>query len=384
MLAAVVGVLCITGLIVIILVNRIVNAMGKSMGLLQEIADGNLTVHVDTALLKRPDEVGMLGKEILQMRDKLRAIVNVLRDKSTQLDFASTTLKTHSNKMLQLMKGLDQTAQEMSISCTSLADDAGVAGSSVTEMGEMIGASNLEVQKMHEISTQIQGMSDETMSEILELNADMKKVRTSIDFLSKQTLLTKESADKISSATDLIAAVASQTRLLSLNASIEAARAGELGNGFGVVASEIQNLSVQANEAVEDIRTMVESLEDNSSHTIRRMEEVQAVIDNQESNITKTSQVFENVRNGILESVTHMDTILARAGSMEDTRTDMVAAVQNSAAMAQENAASIEEMMSTFQSAYEEIQILSDKTDELSGLSLQMKESVNVFSVQNA
>ena len=342
-----------------------------------------MAVQVDDSLLNRSDEVGMLGKEILQLQGKFRAIVNVQREKSLQLDQASASLNDHSRTVLQLMKGLDQSAQEMSVSCSNQAEDAGKAGNSVAQMGEMIGDSSTEIHKMYEISSQIQDMARETMAEILELNEDMKNVRTSIDYLAKQTLLTKESADKISNATDLIAAVASQTSLLSLNASIEAARAGELGRGFGVVASEIQKLSVQANDAVEDIRDMIESLTVNSNHTIQRMQEVQEVIVAQEQNIKKTGHVFENVKNGIQESVSHMDTMIAKTGDMDEVRTDMVATVQNSAALAQQNAASIEEMMAALESAFEDIQSLSEKTEELGELSLQMKESVGMFRVQS-
>lgn len=309
-------------------------------------------------------------------------IVSALR-KSMQLDLASGALRERSSSILQLMKSLGQSSQEMSKSCATQAADATTAGNDVTQMGQMIGSSSTDIRKMHDISSQIQNMAEQTMAEILELNDEMKKVRTSIDYLEHQTTLTKESADKISSATDLIEAVASQTSLLSLNASIEAARAGEFGRGFGVVASEIQKLSVQANDAVDDIRVMTESLTENSSHTMHRMEEVQSVIKNQEKTIQKTGQVFEQVKNGILESVSHMNAVIEKTEKMETVRTDMVAAVQNSAAMAQENAASIQEMMASLESAYEEIQILSEKTDELGVLSMQMKESVGVFSVQS-
>lgn len=383
MFGAIIAVLLVTGIIVTILVKRITNGLVKSMGLLQQIADGDLTVQIDGSLLKRSDEIGMLGKEILQLQGKLQAIVNVLREKSMELDLASASLNGRSGTILQLMKGLDQSAQEMSVSCSGQAEDAGKAGNSAAQMGEMIGDSSREIHKMYDISNQIQDMAEQTMAEILELNEDMGKVHTSMDYLAKQTVLTKESADKISNATDLIAAVASQTSLLSLNASIEAARAGELGRGFGVVASEIQKLSVQANDAVDDIRAMTESLTENSDYTIQRMEEVQAVIASQEQNIRKTGQVFEQVKNGIQQSVSHMDTVITKTGDMNDVRTDMVATVQNSAALAQENAASIEDMMSALKSAYEDIQMLSEKTDELGELSLQMKESVGIFCVQN-
>lgn len=66
-----------------------------------------------------------------------------------------------------------------------------------------------------------------------------------------------------------------------------------MGNGFSVVASEIQKLSIQANKSVEDIRIMVESLTENSTKAMQRMSEVRTVIDNQEENIKKPEKYLK-------------------------------------------------------------------------------------------
>lgn len=381
MLISILIVLFITGVIVTILIQHILHALSKSMCFLQKISEGDLTIEIDSSLLKRPDEIGMLGREIQKLHKELLAIIDILREKSKQLGLESETLKHLSGNILSVMQGLDKSAQEMAVSCTNQAEDAATAGADVTSMGEMIGNNTIEIRKMYDISNQIQAVSEQTMNEIQVLNEEMKQVNTSMNYLGQQTRLTKESADKINNATELIAAVANQTSLLSLNASIEAARAGDLGKGFGVVAAEIQKLSVQANEAVEDIRSMADNLTKNSNETIERMEEVQIIIEHQKQTIQKTGEVFKDVRTGICESAHNMGTVIHQSEEMEEVRTEIVAAVQNSASLAQENAASIQEVMASLESAYEEIHILSEQTNVLGNLSMQMKNSIEVFQI---
>lgn len=381
MLIVILAVLLVTILFLIRLINGIVNALTSSMKVLQKIADGDLTAEADASVLRRPDEIGMLGKEIMELRRRFLEIIELLRKQSLQLDKESAVLKNRSDHILQVMHGLDQSAQDIAASYTSQASDASTASSSVSAMGEMIGSSNAQIRKIHQFSNEIRDVSDQTATELADLNKDMNTVRKSIDYLEQQTNLTKDSVDQISRATELIAAIASQTSLLSLNASIESARAGEFGKGFGVVASEIQKLSVQANTAVDDIRKMVDSLMENSGQAMERMAEVQTVILKQEQNIRKTEKGFESVTEGIRISAGHMDIVIAKTDEMEEIRTDMVATVQNTAAAAQENAACIEEMTASVESVYHELQIITAKANELGALSSEMKENIHVFKI---
>lgn len=75
---------------------------------------------------------------------------------------------------------------------------------------------------------------------------------------------------EINKVLDAITHIASQTKMLGLNAAIEAARAGEAGRGFGVVAVEIRKLSDSSKETADLIRGLTQKIEEATSHATEK------------------------------------------------------------------------------------------------------------------
>lgn len=363
------------------LVSQIVSALKKNMDILDNIAGGILHVDIDSKILNRKDEIGDLGKNIFHLKDSLRSIVQNIHTRSQKLGSESEQIEHISANVYQVMTEVSNSAQEMAASCSTQAEGANKASANVSAMGEMVENNTLQINQLYEISKNMKNGASESLGQFEQLTEEMKKVQESIRFLSQQTNLTNESAAKISSAAELITAIASQTNLLSLNASIEAARAGEHGRGFAVVASEIQQLSEQSNRAASEIQTMITNLNTNSSRTLERVKEVSGVIEKQAENILKTSAIFKEVCNGVDQSAASMDAILENSQNLESTRTATISLVQNAAALSEENSASVEEIMASIENIYHELGDISEKTKFLNSLSQEMTASVDVFHI---
>lgn len=103
--------------------------------------------------------------------------------------------------------------------------------------------------------------TDQTASAATQISTNYVSLR---DDILKIGDLSRE----INSILDAIGAIASQTKMLGLNAAIEAARAGEAGRGFGVVAEEIRKLSDDSKRTADQIRTLTKTIENKIGTTI--------------------------------------------------------------------------------------------------------------------
>lgn len=361
--------------------SNITGSLKMSMEYLSDISNGQLDIKVDSQTLKRKDEIGGIGRSIESLCRQLKSIIGGIREKSKDVYIESDAMKDISHNIHNIMNEINNSIQDISISSHSQAEDAVQAGTNVTQMGDIIEINGKEILKLNGTSEDMKKASEKAMAQFNEMNDVIHDVRGSIHFLSEQTRLTNEAVSKISSATELITDIASQTNLLSLNASIEASRAGEHGKGFAVVAAEIQKLSQQSSLTASEIKDIVNNLSSHSSQTLDRVQETSTMIGRQEENILNAGKSFHNVRDGICKTADVMEYIMDKARQLEDIRMDTVAIVQNSAAISEENTAGVAEIAAEIENVYSDIENISAKTQKLHKLSEEMSKRIEIFSL---
>lgn len=139
-------------------------------------------------------------------------------------------------------------------------------------------------------------------SGLAEISAVVTETTTDVQGLNEQqSSITKAAAsvnEKVNESLEIISliqGIASQTNLLSLNASIEAARAGEAGKGFAVVANEVGKLAVSCNETSEHISQSLNQMRQAIEHILSRIEGMDQAVVSQSANMEKINGMTQQL-----------------------------------------------------------------------------------------
>jgi methyl-accepting chemotaxis protein len=162
----------------------------------------------------------------------------------------------------------------------------------------------------------------------------------------------EEKSRQINSVLEIINEMASQTNLLSINATIEAAGAGEAGRRFAVVAEEIRLLAERAVESTEEIRTLIEDIQETVQVTNNVTAEGERAVDRGLEDVGKIAENF--------------DTLLSLVTQTAD-------AVQLIEAAAQEQGRAVQQVTE----AVESLSHISSETERHSGATLETVQNLS-------
>lgn len=366
LLTAISWILVIVVIVVIVMTMMVSSKLGKNISQRIAVPLGDLGSRFKTFAngeLKSPfpmvetgDEIEAIEKDAIEMAEKLDEIIfdieAILREMANGNYAVTSNAEEHYTgdfrKLYQSMRSLKHQMTETLLSIGDVSTQVSAGSDSLAQASQALaeGATDqsMSVQELHETISEVtenmgkNAKNAELSYEKAQLYAsEADNTRQEMNSMMVAMERINAASTGIGNIISEIESIASQTNLLSLNASIEAARAGESGRGFAVVADEIRELANQSAQAAVDTRKLIEKSLNEVAEGNRAAENASNAIESIIEGIKDTAEFSKNLMIMMGKQTEKMQHVESGINAISEV-------IQSNAATAEESAATSEEL----------------------------------------
>lgn len=361
-----------------LLMTRMLKPLSKISGMINRMYRLDMTGALE---IRHRDEFGQIAGQLNDLAASLRETMTLCRESTSALkekaegnmEGAESITET-SGMQKQSMENLTATMNEFSKAIETVAEGATTLAANVNNV-------SVSVNSMNEKIAETSQSAESGITEMKQLRENIQGVSTSSRELQQAIDDVKAGLNGINEMVSIIEGIASQTNLLSLNASIEAARAGEMGKGFAVVAGEIRTLADNSKASVQNI---IET-------TGKLAQLVAIVLEKAQNNIeliASSDTAAEQVDGAFTVICDNIENINDSSSQIEQEMKKVDGIASDMAATTQEETASIEVVLNTCKEMMEKSGVVEESARELNAtgkdlnlIAENLKTQVDKFKV---
>ena len=374
----IVGLMAAAGFFVASRVSKMMHNVAEKLEVLSE---GTLSIYVDNAAMARKDEVGLIAEGTQNLSHKLSEIIGRAVDVSNEISEAGQVLSNSSNHAAQASEQIGKAVDDISNGAISQAESMQDAENNTDAIGRNVQEITENVEKLDQSSNDMKIACERAMEALEKLITSSQEVQESVNEIGDTIASTNESAKEISKFSEAINDIATQTNLLSLNASIEAARAGEAGKGFAVVAGEIGQLAEQSSGSADEIKKIVDKLLIDSERSVEVMQKLNGSFEQQSDQIDGTKENMLSMADNVEVVSTNASGISSRISGLTDAKEQLSDIITNLSAIAEENAASTQETNASMTELANTFDAIAGEAGNLEQLANELNEAISFFKL---
>lgn len=355
-------------------ITRPVKQIGSQM---KEISEGNLDI--SPIHYNGKDELKALSDSVIDMKDNLLVIIKsvanaskLVKSQSAHLNEAAHQVKEGSIQIATTMQELSAGTESQAHHTTDLAEKMDLFRDQINNANsngdEIADKSHSVLAKTKEGTTYMQA----SVSQMSVIDSIVQNAITKVNGLDEQ-------AKQISLLIEMIQDIANQTNLLALNAAIEAARAGEHGKGFAVVATEVRKLAEQVSVSVNDITTIVTSIQGESAIVVESLVTGYEEVNKGKLQIETTGETFNQIEQAVTEMAHHIQDISTSLKDLNDTSITMTQSIEEIASISEESAAGVEQVAASAQQSSSSMEEITTSVEDLSKMAEELSVQVSKF-----
>ena len=380
LIAVCIGAIAIAIVIIVMGIGGVAKTIRKVQGFASRLAGGDFTI--DELSVKGKDELAVMSTSLNEMYGNNKGVIQSIADYSVEINDASSRLKNSAeglkiefDKIVDVMTEVNSDMMNSSAATQQLS-------ASVDQVAQSTDNLNEETKGSLELATDIQKRAAEIGRDSQEAFDKSQTLQTKFETKLEESIAQSKVVENIGEMASVIADIADQITLLSLNASIEAARAGEQGKGFAVVATEIGKLAGQTSDSVEKIQDTIsgiqEAFEGLATNAKSLLEYVSTTVTPDYKKFVEVAERYGQDAESIKETSEQLsqmtDSIQTIMNEVKDAIANIAEATQNTAA----NSGNVMDSVEGLSETVFEINGMSDKQNDISE---NLTEVVNRFKL---
>lgn len=355
------------------------NSIQLIMKKLGAVADGDLTTNVK---VNRKDEFRVLAGSINNMIGKTKDMIENSANISKDVSGSAENVTGNAQVLLDATRNITEAIGGIEQGIIQQASDSEDCMKQMDVLAEQINLVADNTEMIARVADSARSVVRDGLTSIDELNDKAKDTVAVTKDIIEGIEAMEAASKKISSIIAAINEIADQTSLLSLNASIEAARAGEAGRGFAVVADEIRKLADQSAESANQIKNIVDDIENKTRETVAVARKAEDIVASQGESLNRTVEVFNEIEEQVGSLANNLGSIQSGMQDIDSAKNATLFSIQSISAVSQETAASVEEVTATAERQLAAVEELNDEANDLSANAEHLIQTISAFKTE--
>ncbi|MBE5834649.1 MAG: HAMP domain-containing protein [Butyrivibrio sp.] len=372
-----IGMIVIVLLLSIFIANSFTQPMLEVNRLLSALANGEF-VKINK-YTNRGDEFGQMINNSNSVIDKLQSIVGHIKASSGTVNASSEELSEMANQIASTTESVAEAVQDIASGASEQAKEVQNSVENATVITEAIENVQGSANSLNNLAGRMRKASETSSESLTNFHSSSEAMAKKIVDIAGKISATQNAVADINARVEGISGIATQTNLLSLNASIEAARAGDAGKGFAVVAEEIRKLADDSEKLASEIHEVMETLLDESSSAVKAANEIIEENKSQQVALAETIDAVNGMINDIEKTVESVAQISGETDTCVNSNKNVSNAMASLSAISEENAAATETTGASVEELSATVTTLADSATNLKEIAEKLNEEMQFF-----